>query len=59
MKKYFIIKKDCVACNGCLKNCPVGAIGGLAKEGYEIDQQKCIHCGKCKSVCKFHAIIEE
>lgn len=39
----------------CRYLCPLGAIYGLfnpiAMLRYEVDQSKCIGCGKCKSVC--------
>lgn len=50
---------DC--CQGCLAHpckevCPKGAIS--MKNGHsEIDQEKCIKCGKCLQVCPYNAII--
>ena len=48
------------ACQGCLAHpcreiCPVGAISFVDKKAY-IDQEKCIHCGRCFNVCPYHAI---
>lgn len=48
------------ACRGCLahpcrENCPVGAIEFVNKRAY-INQDKCIECGRCSSVCPFEAI---
>ncbi|MDE6024010.1 MAG: 4Fe-4S dicluster domain-containing protein [Lachnospiraceae bacterium] len=51
------------ACQGCLAHpckevCPRGAIkfyGGKT----EIDQEKCIKCGKCVSVCPYGAIVKQ
>lgn len=51
------------ACQGCLAHpckevCPKGAItfrGGRS----EIDQEKCIKCGKCVSVCQYNAIVKQ
>lgn len=51
------------ACQGCLAHpckevCPKGAIkfyGGKT----EIDQEKCIKCGKCVSVCPYGAIVKQ
>ena len=47
-------------CKGCLAHpcaevCPKGAISMINGRSY-IDQEKCIHCGKCKSVCPYDAI---
>lgn len=49
------ITDDCVACDTCLPECPVGAIS----EGdiYHIDPDTCIDCGTCASVCPNDAII--
>ena len=49
---------DC--CQGCLAHpcqevCPKGAISMVNGKSY-IDQEKCIKCGKCKSVCPYDAI---
>ncbi len=51
------------ACQGCLAHpckevCPKGAItfhGGRS----EIDQEKCIKCGKCVGVCQYNAIVKQ
>jgi [FeFe] hydrogenase (group B1/B3) len=50
------------ACRGCLAHrctevCPVGAIHSINNRSY-IDTNKCIECGKCKSVCPYNAISE-
>ena len=47
-------------CMGCLAHpcnevCPRGAISMINGKSY-IDQEKCIRCGKCKSVCPYDAI---
>jgi len=34
----------------------VEVIQGKKKKQHSIDQEKCIKCGMCKSVCKFEAI---
>ncbi|MBC8060905.1 MAG: 4Fe-4S dicluster domain-containing protein [Clostridiaceae bacterium] len=48
------------ACRGCIAHkctevCPVGAIHSINQRSY-IDTNKCIECGKCKSVCPYNAI---
>lgn len=48
------------ACQGCLAHpcreiCPKGAITFKDKKAY-IDQEKCIKCGRCQSVCPYGAI---
>jgi [FeFe] hydrogenase (group B1/B3) len=47
-------------CQGCLAHpcrlvCPKGAMTMKDGKSY-IDQEKCIHCGKCASVCPYDAI---
>lgn len=46
--------KGCVA-HPCMLACPKGAISMVNGKSY-IDQEKCIKCGKCKSVCPYDAI---
>ena len=50
-------KKDCSGCSACADICPVSAISMKAdQEGFlypEIDEAKCIHCGKCDKICGF------
>ena len=50
-------------CKGCLAHpcqevCPKGAISMVNGKSY-IDQEKCIKCGKCKSVCPYDAITKK
>ena len=50
-------------CKGCLAHpcqevCPKGAISMVNGRSY-IDQEKCIKCGKCKSVCPYDAIAKK
>ena len=48
-------KKDCCGCGACGYICPVHAISFQAdEEGFLfplVDEDKCIHCGKCLHVC--------
>lgn len=48
------------ACRGCLAHkcseaCPVNAIYNINQRSY-INTDKCIECGRCKSVCPYNAI---
>lgn len=50
-------------CKGCLAHpcqevCPKGAISMVNGKSF-IDQEKCIKCGKCKSVCPYDAIVKK
>lgn len=48
-------KKSCNGCGGCTVVCPVNAISyELNKYGFfqcYVNEDKCIHCGKCKRAC--------
>lgn len=46
----YYIGPRCSACHYCFNECPVGAIR-FAGTSYEIDEFKCIGCGKCAEVC--------
>ena len=55
-RKYFVTD-NCRGCfaRPCYYNCPVGAIR-VENQHAVIDQTKCISCGKCMTLCPFHAI---
>lgn len=52
----FSINENCTGCLVCLRLCPENAITGSKQELHIINQDKCIKCGACKSVCKFDAV---
>ncbi len=56
LTRYEIIPDKCVGCTACARNCPVDCIAGEPKKVHEIDQSRCIKCGRCHEVCKFHAV---
>ena len=47
--------QNCLAAS-CQKVCPRGAISFVNGKS-QIDQEKCIKCGKCEKACPYHAII--
>ena len=49
--------KGCLA-HPCMEVCPKGAISMINGKSH-IDQEKCIKCGKCKSVCPYDAIAKK
>jgi Fe-S-cluster-containing hydrogenase component 2 len=42
-----------------MMNCEAKAITGNKDDGYVIDMNKCVRCGKCFEVCKFKAVSKE
>jgi len=50
-------KTQCMGCEACVQACAKRAISMREdKEGFrypEVDEQKCVHCGKCKQVCPY------
>ena len=59
LMQYVISPEACKGCSKCSRVCPVGAISGVIKQPFVIDQNKCIKCGMCISSCPFHAIIKK
>ena len=51
MKKAFIDKKLCVACECCLTACKVGAISIPTGTHAMVDMNKCVGCGMCARKC--------
>jgi NADH:ubiquinone oxidoreductase subunit F (NADH-binding)/(2Fe-2S) ferredoxin/NAD-dependent dihydropyrimidine dehydrogenase PreA subunit len=54
--RYSILGDNCTGCTACAKNCPVSCISGEPKKLHVIDQERCIKCGMCCSVCRFDAV---
>jgi electron transfer flavoprotein alpha subunit len=51
-----IIPDQCIACQICIGECPVGAIS-LSDDGVaHIDPEVCVGCGKCAEVCPVDAV---
>lgn len=59
INEYEVTNK-CMGClaHPCLEVCPVNAITMIKNKSY-IDQEKCIKCGKCQSVCPYDAIAHQ
>ena len=54
---YEIIQ-PCEGCGACKNACPTNAISGEKNQLHVIDNDLCIRCGMCMSVCKFNSIIK-
>ncbi|MBR3988622.1 MAG: NADH-quinone oxidoreductase subunit NuoF [Clostridia bacterium] len=53
---YEIEAQKCKGCTLCAKKCPANAISGELKSAHVINQDMCIKCGQCVTLCKFGAI---
>ena len=54
--QYYILEDKCTGCTACARNCPVECISGARRETHVIDQSRCVKCGRCFEVCRFHAV---
>lgn len=56
-ENMYSVTNKCMGClaQPCSEVCPRGAISKVNGKSY-IDQEKCVHCGKCKEVCPYDAI---
>jgi NADH:ubiquinone oxidoreductase subunit F (NADH-binding)/NADH:ubiquinone oxidoreductase subunit E/Pyruvate/2-oxoacid:ferredoxin oxidoreductase delta subunit len=53
------ITDDCIGCTLCAQHCSTGAITFRPYEKHDVDNEKCIRCGSCKSVCPENAVVIE
>ena len=56
---FDIDREACTGCTLCVKSCPTKAITGARKEAHVINQEDCIRCGKCHTVCTFDAVTRD
>ncbi|MDR1496641.1 MAG: NADH-quinone oxidoreductase subunit NuoF [Clostridiales Family XIII bacterium] len=55
----FTITDKCTGCTLCSRKCPVDSIAGERKQKHEIDQERCIRCGRCEEACNFGAVLRD
>ena len=55
------VTEGCQGClaRPCVETCPKGAVSVDWRGCATIDEDKCIHCGRCVDVCSYHAIIRQ
>ncbi len=53
------INENCNGCTACARACPTAAITGERKEMHYLNQDLCIKCGKCFTVCRFDAVTKD
>lgn len=59
MKKYiYKVEGGCQLCLMCVYACPKGAISIIEDVSVQIDQDKCIGCGKCYHSCQPEAVLK-
>ena len=56
----YLVTNQCEGClaHPCMEVCPRGAITQVDGAAV-IDQEKCVHCGKCKAACPYDAIAKK
>lgn len=59
VKSQYVITNACRGCfaQPCRLNCPKDAIT-MVNGRAQIDEAKCVNCGKCHEVCPYHSIIK-
>ncbi|MHC4598663.1 MAG: DUF362 domain-containing protein, partial [Planctomycetota bacterium] len=50
------ITDDCNGCTRCAQHCPAGAIPMNHYEKHRVDDERCVRCGTCFSVCPEDAV---
>ena len=57
--KAFYVTDNCRKClaHPCTNVCPTNAVS-IGKDRANIDQDKCIKCGRCKETCPYNAIVK-
>ncbi len=54
----YFIGRDCIGCGSCLAVCPQKCID-LGNIPAVIDQNRCLHCGRCEERCPVRVIVHK
>lgn len=59
-EKRVLVTEGCQGCleHPCVEVCPKGAVSMKNGKSF-IDDEKCIHCGRCVEACPYNAIIKQ
>lgn len=59
-ENLYKVSNECMGCiaHPCIEICPVNAMEMIENKSY-IHQDKCIKCGKCKTVCPYDSIVHK
>lgn len=58
-ERHILVTDNCRKClaHPCVNVCPKEAVS-IGRTQAEIDQDKCIKCGRCVTACPYHAIVD-
>ena len=61
MKQLIVKKERCPQNHPCpsIRVCPTKALSQVGYKAPEVDQEKCIQCGKCVKFCPMRALVLE
>lgn len=55
-RKKAMVSRECVACGGCEKVCPLKAVFVFRGMYALVDERRCVGCGRCADACPAQVI---